>query len=215
MRGQHSVSVPSSSGILLRLLSPKSRSSPRKRVVSVPSSSGILLRPARRPVKVRVRGPAVSVPSSSGILLRRGRSVGPLGWAKARMFQSPLHRGSFCDLPDRLLAAALQPTFQSPLHRGSFCDLGMTRASRPEFVFRFQSPLHRGSFCDSITTAVFTIIGSVGFSPLFIGDPSATKLDNPHWHRGWKPTVSVPSSSGILLRPLAMLRLGNHFRTNV
>ncbi len=85
-------------------------------------------------------------------------------------FQSPPHRGRFCDYPDPVHPPA-DRSFQSPPHRGRFCDhvrdpragagLLLSVPSSSGKILRldtlptigydqtiFQSPPHRGRFCD-------------------------------------------------------------------
>ncbi len=73
-------------------------------------------------------------------------------------FQSPPHRGIFCDAPSSAACGSEPSLFQSPPHRGIFCD-GPLRYLRGAAGDRFQSPPHRGIFCDFrvVSTGPWTI----------------------------------------------------------
>ena len=230
-----SLSVPSSSGNLLRLpgTSPVSvhpggfQSPPHRGIfcderlkrssgfqasrLSVPSSSGNLLRLRRR--RLECRNGFLSVPSSSGNLLR-------LGIGRVR-----LHR--------------TVESFQSPPHRGIFCDVARAVA-RLWAALHFQSPPHRGIFCDSFSCWGPAALTLISFSPLLIGESSATNRRD--WcssppqdfqsppHRGifcdltirtrmesvCEAILSVPSSSGpmgITLMAFSPLLIGESSAT--
>src|SRR5581483_7308340 len=135
--------------------------------------------------------------------LHRGILCNSPGSVSIRMkysFQSPLHRGILCNydpssfVPQRWLA------FQSPLHRGILCNY----QTAPRLLLRphlsvpsssgntlqphrgckkadrrvFQSPLHRGILCN--LNDLFPFLSLVNtFSPLFIGEYSATTSGDP------------------------------------
>ena len=161
-------------------------------------------------------------------------------------FQSPPHRGTNCDFtmdrsigdPRYLVSVPsssgnkLRPTsptpahvrscseFQSPPHRGTNCDSLRMHVSVQ--CIAFQSPPHRGTNCDARSAAAFGMRPQ-GFSPLLIGEQTATRRATCHRsapptfqsppHRGTncdstaraiavdaRASVSVPSSSGNKLR---------------
>ena len=141
------------------------KESPAKPVISVPSSSGNGLQLCGHTGRAW-RHRRLSVPSSSGNGLQLGRAgKTPPG---ASYFQSPPHRGTVCNNRTRALQAADPAPFQSPPHRGTVCNFGK----------RITEPEARAFY----------------FSPLLIGERSATSFkllvhDGP-------PCISVPSSSG-------------------
>ena len=61
-------------------------------------------------------------------------------------FQSPIHRGSKCNIRITLNHWYARMTFQSPIHRGSKCNLNCGDCL--DSVGAFQSPIHRGSKCN-------------------------------------------------------------------
>src|SRR5581483_4796802 len=118
-------------------------------------------------------------------------------------FQSPLHRGILCNSTISREPSAVQ-VFQSPLHRGILCNARIGRCSRP--IQYFQSPLHRGILCNLQAAQRpgfgprLSVPSSSGntlqraqraagpaprrpFSPLFIGEYSATARDLLHYQQ--------------------------------
>ncbi len=187
------LSVPSSSGNLLRHHVP-SVDKKKEAPLSVPSSSGNLLRLWERDVR------CVGHQAFSPLLIGESSATQPRpNWRPTPLFfQSPPHRGIFCDTKDPAVMVDVLFAFQSPPHRGIFCDkmssprklisvpppfspllIGESSATASSFMYfddvmlGFQSPPHRGIFCDGITLGLCTGI-----------------------HTG----LSVPSSSGNLLR---------------
>ncbi len=87
-------------------------------------------------------------------------------------FQSPPHRGRFCDITGAG-TPTITLTFQSPPHRGRFCDT--SGGGQTAGTSAFQSPPHRGRFCD-LNGPDEDAVDPESFSPLLIGEDSATTL---------------------------------------
>src|SRR5581483_123418 len=86
--------------------------------ISVPSSSGIVLRRKRRLRALHV--PRISVPSSSGIVLRHPPFVRTS--QRVLYYFSPLLIGDRSATATGRPRSGRVNRFQSPPHRGSFCD---------------------------------------------------------------------------------------------
>ena len=130
----------------------------------------------------------------------RSATSSPAHWATCRppCFQSPPHRGAVCN---GRLGAAFRGSggcLQSPPHRGAVCNLSQPAAMVAEFAF--QSPPHRGAVCNlharnrQSARKALSVPSSSGsglqrrerqrhakravpFSPLLIGERSATELE--------------------------------------
>ncbi len=207
--------------------------------LSVPSSSGNVVR--REAAKGRNGGHGLSVPSSSGNVVRRpGLGSGPVS---SKPLSVPSSSGNVVRRHVRLWASTV-PNFQSPPHRGTWCDSRRRRTPLARYSFSplligergatrrtgtprgrsggFQSPPHRGTWCDRSGMERQPLRGPLPFSPLLIGERGATasgacgqagarSFQSPP-HRGtWcdtltgtpgpsSPDLSVPSSSGNVVR---------------
>ncbi len=170
-RRRQRLSVPSSSGNVLRL----SQSQPTQRS-TVSSFSPLLIGECSATQTSRLRRLCaiehLSVPSSSGNVLRLKRTSALIR-IRRYAFQSPPHRGMFCDCRIACVIRCARIVFQSPPHRGMFCDirhLGRPAGSQlPPF-----SPLLIGECSATTTTASVTDGSASAFSPLLIGECSAT-----------------------------------------
>ncbi len=118
------------------------------RFQSPPHRGMSLRRQATAATQVSAMTVNLSVPSSSGNVsatyARRPRAD-----QSRRSFQSPPHRGCLCDAASRTASSSGFGHFQSPPHRGCLCDCSAYRVDR-----------------DGCT--------ATAFSPLLIGDVSAT-----------------------------------------
>ncbi len=182
--------------------------------LSVPSSSGKILR--RKPTSADARRASLSVPSSSGKILRRDARA---SHRSLFVFQSPPHRGRFCDTGARSEGELEYISFQSPPHRGRFCDITPVMAAPPRSPLsvpsssgkilrlaeaaertstssHFQSPPHRGRFCDPGPDA------RRPHGVLFQSPPHRGRFCDPGGglRVGRRGQLSVPSSSGKILR---------------
>ncbi len=189
--GHQVLSVPSSSGNVVRPHPPESRHegidpfSPlligeRGATVRRPQGSG-LRPPAFSPLLIGERGATPAPLERLARRLRCFQSPPHRGtWCDARPartasrstgFQSPPHRGTWCDGQREDVLAGEWP-FQSPPHRGTWCDLrGDPDARHGRGIF--QSPPHRGTWCDSGICTCWRP-GRGSFSPLLIGERGAT-----------------------------------------
>src|SRR5581483_11659288 len=139
----------------------------------------------------------LSVPSSSGNTLQLSHPFRP---AAPHWPFSPLFIGEYSATALRENVSRCTEAFQSPLHRGILCN--DESASELNNVPTFQSPLHRGILCNFLR---LQLAGSAGepFSPLFIGEYSATLRLPPHLKSQF--SLSVPSSSGNTLQLRVLL----------
>ncbi len=117
-----------------------------------------------------VRHQGFQSPLHRGILCN-GYGADPRGNSRA-LFQSPLHRGILCNDPRLNPSDPRLNPFQSPLHRGILCNF--SAALRNAIAAAFQSPLHRGILCNK-DQGLLAGLGIQAFSPLFIGEYSATR----------------------------------------
>ncbi len=171
-------------------------------ILSVPSSSGNVLRHCQE-LRKSLCGRILlqlSVPSSSGNVLRLDHCAAER-CAVCAVFQSPPHRGMFCD-EQRLGSASIHTNpFQSPPHRGMFCDCSHDRQRARSDATAFSPLLIGECLCDASTPTLpahsmridLSVPSSSGmslrlslcysrqlladapFSPLLIGDVSATR----------------------------------------
>ena len=224
--------------------------------LSVPSSSGNVVR-HRRSFRVHDYH-HLSVPSSSGNVVRLvplfGREhrappfspllIGERGATPCiavvvhggHLFQSPPHRGTWCDRSRGRRSPCGQrlsvPSSSGNVVRPSRTPSTTPRASRSfsplligergatlaalsagNVAFAFQSPPHRGTWCDA-TGSIWLINEELAFSPLLIGERGATPGGPGVPRRPWRP-LSVPSSSGNVVRRVHWGEYANQARLSV
>ncbi len=175
---------------------------PGRRLPRGPSAPPVVAAPPRPPpagggAKIAT---GLSVPSSSGIVVRRSEQP-----SACRIVCDPFSPLLIGDRRATGVEEAVLGAFVasfSPLligdRRATGAPLGPVGA-----IGGFQSPPHRGSSCDPGGTLDMLTCESgrtsSPFSPLLIGDRRATR--GPRAFHGVNRHLSVPSSSGIVVRP--------------
>src|SRR5581483_10839172 len=166
----------------------------------------------------------LSVPSSSGNTLQLSSARRPRA---PRQTFSPLFIGEYSATDESASELNNLPTFQSPLHRGILCNAhcgcrldrrqslsvpsssGNTLQRRcsasPGRCRQSFSPLFIGEYSATRRPLCLRPRGCQPFSPLFIGEYSATTANKICFIL--RSNLSVPSSSGNTLQP-ALERLG-------